>query len=65
MIKFITLPLIILKRAYDLDKKNVHALLELGNIYLLMEDNDNAKLYYNKALSLDPKYPEVYFALGK
>lgn len=54
-----------LQRAHEIDPTNVHTLRVLGNAFLDKNDFEQAVLYFNKILQINPGYSEAYFFLGK
>lgn len=53
-----------LEDALSKEPANAETLKELGNIYLSLNDFDQAQQYYEKALNINPKNPVVLSNLG-
>jgi tetratricopeptide (TPR) repeat protein len=53
-----------LKKAIDLDPKNMHTYIELARAYLLSKDPDSAEAVLKQALAIEPRSVEVLMALG-
>jgi tetratricopeptide (TPR) repeat protein len=53
-----------LKKAAELDPKQVRTLLVIGNMYLLKRDRKSAQEWYDKALAVDPNAVDVHVTRG-
>ncbi|NWF72320.1 MAG: tetratricopeptide repeat protein [Nitrospirae bacterium] len=53
-----------LKKAIDLDPKNMHSYIELARAYLLSKDPDSAEAVLKQALAIEPRSVEIVMALG-
>ena len=53
-----------LKKAAELDPKQVRTLLAIGNMYLLKRDRKIAQEWYDKALAVDPNAVDVHVTRG-
>jgi tetratricopeptide (TPR) repeat protein len=45
-------------------KREASLLLQLGNTFLLENNNDEAIVHYKKAIEIDPNYKDAYYNLG-
>jgi len=48
----------------QIEPDNKDIVYNLGIVYLRLEDNENAKQYFLKAVKLDPKFADAYNNLG-
>ena len=53
-----------LKKAIDLDPKNMHTYIDLARAYLFSKDPDSAEAVLRHASSIDPRSVEILVALG-
>ena len=53
-----------LKKAIDLDPKNMRTYIELARAYLFSKDADSAEAVLKQALAVDPRSVEILLALG-
>jgi hypothetical protein len=53
-----------LKSVLDKDPNNLDALVRLGDMYFEVGKYDESQKFYSKAVSLDPRNPEVHTALA-
>ncbi len=52
------------KSVLDQDAKNINSIKGIAYLYLQMKKFDDAKVYYHKAIDLDPNDPEAYYSVG-
>jgi tetratricopeptide (TPR) repeat protein len=52
------------KAVLDEDPKNINSIKGIAYLYLQMKKFDDAKVYYHKAIDLDPNDPEAYYSVG-
>ena len=52
-------------QSVSLDNKFDSAYFEMGNVYLQLQQDDNAIASYKKAVAVNPKYTDAFVALGK
>ena len=48
----------------EIDPSNADLLFNLGVVSADNDDVENAKMYYNKAISVDPKYTKAYLNIA-
>ena len=54
----------LISQALEIDPSNADLLFNLGVVSADNDDIENAKIYYNKAISVDPKYTKAYLNIA-
>jgi tetratricopeptide (TPR) repeat protein len=52
------------KAALELDSRNIASVKGLASMYLQMNKSEDAKIYYRKAIEIDPNDAEAYYSIG-